>query len=106
VSRNFKWRKDGPVEQFLCQRVRVEFLDDDFDELDASMQFVFGRLSRRSNAIIQHRIEQVVSEFNELHREDMKLPFEERHGNTMMLAIRGWELSDFADLRREKRDGI
>ena len=63
VSRNFKWRKNGPVEQFLGKEVRGEFLDDDFNKIGASMQFVFGRLSRRSNALIQHRLKQVVSEF-------------------------------------------
>ena len=44
----------------------------------------------------------MVSEFNELHREDMKLPFEERRGYTILLAMRSWELGDFANLRREK----
>jgi DNA-binding Xre family transcriptional regulator len=102
VSRNFKWRKDGPVELFFNRHARDEFLDGNFNNADASLQFVFGRLSRRSNAIIQHRLEQVVNEFNELHLADMKLPFEERHGNSILLAMRRWELRDFTDLRRGK----
>ena len=106
VSRNFKWRKGGPVEQFFTKQVRREFLDNDFDEASESMQFVFGNLSHRSNEIILHRLAQVVSEFNELHREDMKLPFEERHGSTILLAMRSWELGDFSGLRREENGDV
>lgn len=69
------------------------------------MQSVFGRLSQQSNVFIQHRLEQVVDEFKELQREDMKLPFQESDSNSILLAMRSWELRDFAIRRRECRAG-
>jgi hypothetical protein len=94
-----------PTEQFYKMQVRSGFLDDDSTSFGASIQFVFGRLSQRSNAIIKHGLEQVLREFSDLHREDMKLPREERHGSSILLAIRSWDLRNFGNLRREDHAG-
>ena len=102
VSRNLAWRRNGPIDQLFRGQVLGEFLEGDFDRPTESMQFVFGVLSVRSNAIIQHRLEQVMLEFNALHQEDMKLPLDERDGTSMLLATRRWELAAFKELRRER----
>ena len=100
ISRNFTWRRGGAIEKFYEKQVPGEFLRSRFDGPNELMRFVFGVLSHRSIAVLQRRLEQVVREFNELHLEDIHLRSNERHGISMLLAIRGWELSVFADLHR------
>lgn len=101
ISRNFTWRKGGAIEKFYERQVPGEFLRSRFDGPNELMRFVFGVLSSRSIAVVHRRLEQVVREFNELHQEDIRLPPNERHGVSILLATRGWELSVFSDLRRE-----
>ena len=100
ISRNFTWRKGGAIEQFYERLVPGEFLRSRFDGPNELMRFVFGVLSHRSIAVMHRRLEQVVREFNELHQEDVRLSAEKRQGMSVLLAIRGWELSVFADLHR------
>ena len=100
ISRNFTWRKGGAIEKFYEKQVPAEFLRSRFDGPNELMRFVFGVLSHRSIAVMHRRLEQVVREFNELHQEDMRLRSDERHGTSILLAMRGWELSVFADLHR------
>jgi len=45
-------------------------------------------------------IAQLVEEFEELARQDSKLPLEVRDGCSALLALRKWEFSEFTRLRR------
>ena len=100
ITPNFTWRRDGPIAQYFTRHVKNEFLQSRFDEPSETLRFLYGMLSRRSMAIIQKRLEQVAREFNELNQEDRALPLKQRHGCSMILAIRPWELSAFAAFRR------
>jgi DNA-binding Xre family transcriptional regulator len=102
ISRNFTWRKGGPIEQFFEQQVAGEFLRHRFDGANASRRFVFGVLSKRSMTLLRRRLEQLVREFHELHREDLQLPPATRRGTSMLLAVRRWAPSVFADLERSR----
>ncbi|MFQ5645233.1 MAG: helix-turn-helix domain-containing protein [Thiogranum sp.] len=98
IAPNFAWRRNGPIEQYFSENVLGVFLHSRFDRPDESLAFVYGLLSDRSNALIQRRLEQVAREFNDLHREDQRLPLGRRKGSSMILAIRSWDF--FAGLRR------
>lgn len=102
-ANDFAWRRNGPIEQYFTRHIKGAFLRSRFAGENEALLFTYGVLSSRSNAIIQRRLQQVASEFNELHREDLRLPLHEREGSSMILAIRPWNFfSDY--LRGLERD--
>jgi transcriptional regulator with XRE-family HTH domain len=102
TGRNFTWRKDGPVQRFFEQQVQREFLDASFSGAGEQFRFVGGRLSRTTLAQMQQSIERIAREFDELARRDSALPLTERQSCGAVFAIRPWEFSMFAKLRRKK----
>jgi hypothetical protein len=46
------------------------------------------------------RLEQVAREYDEQHRADARLPLDERHALSVLLAVRYWEPPLFKKLRR------
>ncbi len=102
TARNFSWRRDGPVHQFFLTRVAPEFLGAAFDAPTDELHFVGGTLSAASLARMKMAIAQLVEEFEELARQDCRLPMEIRDGCSALLALRKWEFSEFTQLRRKK----
>jgi len=100
TARNFSWRRDGPVQAFFLQKVIPEFFDARFDELGDEMRFVSGTLSAASMLRLQASLRRVAAEFDELAQQDARLPLEERDGCSALIALRQWEFSEFARLRR------
>lgn len=102
TARNFSWRRDGPVHQFFLTRVAPEFLGAAFDAPTDELHFIGGTLSAASLARLKVSIAQLVEEFEELARQDCRLPMEIRDGCSALLALRKWEFSEFTRLRRKK----
>ena len=100
VSRNFAWLPDGPIQRFFNQKIQNEFFASNFEQKGEKLSVITGMLSASSNAIIQKRIERLISEFGDLEAEDAKLPIEKRFGTTMVVAMRPWELASFENMRR------
>ncbi len=100
TARNFSWRKDGPVHEFFLTRVAPEFLRARFDEAGDELHFIGGTLSAASLVRMKQSIAQLVQEFEELARQDSKLPLDVRDGCSALLALRKWEFSEFTRLRR------
>jgi hypothetical protein len=63
-------------------------------------------LSRTSNAVVQHHINRLSAEFNELHNQDAGLPLTERFGTSLLIALRPWSPEVFRKLRRKPVDKI
>jgi DNA-binding Xre family transcriptional regulator len=102
TARNFSWRRDGPVHQFFLTRVAPEFLGAAFDAPTDELRFIGGTLSAASMARMKISIAQLVDEFDDLARQDCKLPLEFRDGCSALFALRKWEFSEFTRLRRRK----
>jgi transcriptional regulator with XRE-family HTH domain len=102
TARNFTWRKNGPVQRFFAREVQREFLDSTFAEPGEHLRFVAGLLSRASLAQLQQSIDRFAREFDELVRRDAVLPLAQRHSSSAVLALRPWEFSMFAALRRKR----
>jgi hypothetical protein len=100
TARNFAWRRDGPVQRFFADRILPEFLASCFDGVGEEQKFVGGLLSRSSLLQLQRSIARLVTEFDELAAHDARLPSDERQGCSMLMALRPWEFSGFAKLRR------
>jgi DNA-binding Xre family transcriptional regulator len=100
TSRNFTWRKNGPVQRFFEQEVQREFLAAPFTGPGEQLRFVAGLLSPASLAQMQQSIDRVAREFDELVRRDAALPLGEKTSCSAVFAVRPWEFSMFKALRR------
>jgi hypothetical protein len=103
TARNFSWRKDGPVHNFFIQRVLPDFFSIPFDAPGDEFRFVGGTLSPVSVLRLQSSIRRVAAEFEQLVRQDVRLPLDERDSCTVILAMSSWEFSEFSKLRRSPR---
>jgi transcriptional regulator with XRE-family HTH domain len=104
LARSFTWRKSGPIQRFFEERIQQQFFETSFTRRGESRIVVFGALSRRSNELLQHRLQKLAEEFDSLVQEDKALDHLMRTGTTMVLAIRPWEPSQFSELRRRAGD--
>lgn len=101
ISRNFSWRKNGPIQQFFEQQVQMQFFRSTFSHPGEIRVFINGMLSRRSNQEIQRRIRRLKNEFLTVLSEDEELPLHDRYGTALVIAMRPWEPEQFRSLRRE-----
>lgn len=100
ISRTFSWLPDGPIQRYFRSRVESEYLSSKFGRPDELFLFVSGMLSRKSTADVIARLRRVAGDFAELHAADRSLPLSDRHGTSVLLAIRPWEPRAFQTLRR------
>jgi transcriptional regulator with XRE-family HTH domain len=106
TSRNFSWRKDGPVHGFFMQRVLPEFFNTRFDSPGDEFKFMGGTLSPASLLRLQSSIRRVAAEFEQLARQDVRLPLDQRNSCTVILAMSSWEFSGFSSLRRTPKAAV
>jgi transcriptional regulator with XRE-family HTH domain len=102
TSRNFTWRKDGPVQEYFIRRISPEFFNARFDSPGDEFQFLGGLLSPASMLRLQASIRRVMAEFEQLNHQDARLSLDQRLGCSAILALRTWEFSEFSKLRRNK----
>ncbi len=100
VAKNFRWRENGPVQNYFRKEVQEDFFQSDFKQPGEKLFFMSGMLSREHHALVEKKMNKLVNDFNELHREDAELPLQERFGSSLVVAMRAWEFSAFATLRR------
>jgi DNA-binding Xre family transcriptional regulator len=105
TSRNFSWRKDGPIHAFFVRRVAPEFFNASFDGDGDEFRFIGGLLSKDSLRRFKSGIERLAAEFEVLAHNDARLPLDDRNGCTAILALRAWEFSEFTRLRRNAQGG-
>jgi transcriptional regulator with XRE-family HTH domain len=102
TARNFAWRKDGPVHEFFQKQVVPDFFGGRFDRRGDELRFIGGLLSVDSLVRFKAGIDRLASEFEELARNDAKLPLAERDSCSAIFALRAWEFSEFAKMKRRK----
>jgi hypothetical protein len=105
TSRNFIWRKDGPVHNFFVGRFVPEYFQSAFDAPGDAFRFVGGTLSPESLTQFGLSLERLAAEFEELARRDARLPLARRNGCSAIFAVRSWEFSEFTRLRRGSARG-
>jgi transcriptional regulator with XRE-family HTH domain len=103
TARNFSWRKDGPVHEFFLKRVVPDFFGGRFEGRGDDLRFIGGLLSAESLLRFKAGVDRLAAEFEELARNDARLPLAARDSCTAILALRAWEFSEFARLRRRKK---
>ena len=100
ISPNFDWLENGPIQQLFRSRLQDDFFNSRFDRQTERLLVVNGMLSRRSNAVLQKKMERLAREFDELNDDDAGLSLDQRQGVTMVIAMSDWRFGLFADLRR------
>jgi DNA-binding Xre family transcriptional regulator len=103
ISPNFHWIENGPIRQLFRTRLQDDFFNSRFDRQSEKLVIVNGMLSRKSNAVLQKKMERLAREFAELNDDDAGLPLAERHGVTMVVAMSDWRFGLFAGLRRQDK---
>ena len=101
VSRQFSWRADGPVQRFFNRFVQKEFFDSNFDRTGEKLVFLSGMLSKPNLLRFHVAMARVAAEFDDLAREDIKLPLGERHTTSLVIALRPWAFPPFLAYRRK-----
>lgn len=100
VSRSFNWIPNGPIQAWLRAEAFGDYLDSHFDGRDERLRLVSVMLSQQSTRALLERLQQVADEFALQHQDDARLPYEERHAVTIMLAARPWMPKAFQALQR------
>lgn len=101
ITRDFAWLPGGPIQRFFEQQVQSDFFGSRFDRPGELRLVINGMLSKSSNAELMRRMQRLTDMFNKCHRTDESLPIDQRHGSTLVLALRPWEAQVFQRLRRE-----
>lgn len=99
MGKNFAWRKDGPVAKTYENRIRQEFMDAGFDQLDERLSFETGKLSDGSRSVMLKKIDRLLKEYYELTEIDKALPQERSKNTGLMIAFRPWIFSLFNEYR-------
>ncbi len=100
VSNAFRWLPDGPVQRFFREHVVADYFSGGFDGAGETLLCLPARLSSASAQEIAQKIGQLAGELARLHKNDRRLPQEERDGFTLLVGFRSWELAAFTALRR------
>lgn len=100
LAPNFKWRENGPIQQFFQQKLAADFFDTQFTEQHEKLIVINGMLSPEAMAVFHRKLVQLAREFDALNNEDSSLPLEQRRGTTAVLAMRSWKYGFFDTLRK------
>ncbi|WP_435235462.1 helix-turn-helix domain-containing protein [Psychromonas sp. PT13] len=102
ISTHFAWLPDGPIQRFFLKCVQQEFFNSHFKQPTEKLIVINGLLSLSTNADIQKQMQALGRSFAESRNEDASLKMNEKHGTTMVLALRKWDSSLFNEIRKEK----
>lgn len=95
VAPNFSWLENGPIQFFFQKKIGQEFFNTRFNRDDECLAVLNGMLSAQSNAEFQRKLKRLAREFVVLNNDDAALELDERHGTTLVLAMRGWQYGLF-----------
>ncbi|WIO73997.1 helix-turn-helix transcriptional regulator [Porticoccaceae bacterium LTM1] len=101
ITPNFRWQPNGPIQRFFQKSIADEFFDSQFTARDDQLIVLNGTLSSSSNQAFQTLMRRLAEEFNALTKNDLALPLDQRHGTTVVIAMRRWSPSFFDDFKRD-----
>jgi hypothetical protein len=100
VARTFSWIPNGPIQAWFRREASGDYLDTRFAGSHELMRLVSVMLSPRSTRALLERLKQVADEFSQQHQDDARLPYDQRHSITFLLAARPWMPEAFKALMR------
>lgn len=104
IAPNFNWQRNGPIERFFRKEVQGQFFANSFTE-DGALRLVRnGYITAASHQSISDKLVAAAELFESTIWDERKKPVDQRHGTTMVLAIRQWEFSVFQEFIRVPDD--
>ncbi|MCB1583294.1 MAG: helix-turn-helix transcriptional regulator [Marinicella sp.] len=100
ISPHFHWIENGPIQQFFEEHIQQDFWQSQFTGPGELRMLLNGMLSKESNEMMQKNIQRLKLQFSQLCEQDKHLKLEKRHGTTVLVGMRPWELKLFENLRR------
>ncbi len=100
VSPNFHWIENGPIQHFFNAKLGQDIFNSRFDRQSEKLVVANAMLTKKSNAVLQKKIDKLLWEIELLNGGDAGLPVAEKTGTTLVMAVREWNYGLFADLRR------
>jgi len=88
------------VQRFFRENVVGDYFNGRFDGAGETLMCLPARLSLASAGELAERIHQLAGELARMHRNDRRLPPQERDGFTLLVGFRSWEFAAFTALRR------
>jgi len=101
IARTFGWIPNGPIQSYFRHEAAADYLDSRFDGEDEVLRLVNVMLSKQSGAALLERLKQVAAEFSQQHQHEIRLPFEQRHAISFIVAARPWVPRAFKSLLRK-----
>ena len=101
TSRNFSWRKNGPINRIFVEQIQKDFFNSDFERDKELMIFLGGALSENSIKTIKERISELATEVDAFIEKDQKLPRAQKMSTGAIFAIRPIEFSIFRTYKRK-----
>jgi hypothetical protein len=98
VSRRFSWRRGGPVQRFINQKLLKEFFADHFAGDRQEFFFHGDAISEQGLAKLKRAMQHAYRECMEVTERDRGS--KDTFGVAFVLAMRPWEYSGFVQLRR------
>jgi transcriptional regulator with XRE-family HTH domain len=105
TARNFRWRRDGPMERFFRTKLLPDFFGREFNADGESLLLLSGMMTPASAAQLQRRIDDAAGEFDLLMAQDAALPASQRVGVSLVVGKRPWKLRLFDPLRSKPSAG-
>ena len=101
IARTFGWIPNGPIQSYFRHEAAADYLDSRFDGPDEVLRLVNVMLSKQSAAVLLERLKQVAAEFSQQHQHETRLPLEQRHAISFMVAARPWVPRAFKAMLRQ-----
>lgn len=101
ITKNFSWLPDGPIQRFFLKRVQEEFFNSRFNQATEKLVVVNGLLSLASNVELQKKMLKLSHDFVDCKHQDTSLNMGQKHGSTLVLALRQWNSSLFHEIQKK-----
>ena len=101
IARTFGWIPNGPIQSYFRHEAAADYLDSRFDGPDEVLRLVNVMLSKQSASALLDRLKQVAAEFAQQHQHETRLPIEQRHAISFIVAARPWVPRAFQSLQRK-----
>ncbi|MEH6649111.1 MAG: helix-turn-helix transcriptional regulator [Motiliproteus sp.] len=103
IAANFNWLANGPIQNYFHSRIKEEFFQASFAKSTDKLLVANGLICGLSNAELQQRMQKLINEFADHSRKDATQPLDQRHGTTLVVAMRQWQSSLFRQFDRHKK---
>ncbi len=101
IARTFGWIPNGPIQAYFRHEAAADYLNSRFDGEDEVLRLVNVMLSKQSSVALLERLKQVATEFSQQHQHETRLPLEQRHAISFIVAARPWVPQAFKALLRQ-----